>query len=135
MFIVSIRRTGAEKPEPIVGLKHERTNFGQHFVCDIQYDDSRFQLNKNINEQTLIDTAFIDGEIFRLRFKESEGVVSKSLMFGLPIYYVVNDSELLLSTHVRLLQRLGKGLKEDSHILPEYFVYRYVSPPTTLFRV
>lgn len=133
MFVVAIRRTGTEKPTPIAGLMHERTNLGQQFICDIHYDGSRFQLRANTHELTLIDTALSEAEIFRLRFGEPEGAVSKPLMLGLPIYSVVRNSEVVLSTHVRLLQRAGIKLKEDPRLLPEYFVYRYVSPPATLF--
>ena len=133
MFIAAIRRTGAETPAPIAGLKHERTNFGQFFVCDFQYDSARFRSITEQDEWTLIDTALFDGETCRLKFAEPGGVVSKSLMFGLPLYFVVSDSELIFSTHVRLLRRAGIKLVEDPRVLPEYFVYRYVSPPKTLF--
>ncbi len=134
MFIVAIRRTGAEMPAPIAGLKHERRNFGRHFVCDVQYDGSRFRSSPNGGEWTLIDTALSDGETCRLKFAGPEGIVSKSLMFGLPIYFVATDSEVVCSTHVRLLRQAGIELKEDARTLPEYFVYRYVSPPKTLFQ-
>jgi len=133
MFVVAIRRTGVETPETIAGLKHERTNLGRKFICDIHYDGTRFQLRTIHDELALIDAALSDAEIFRLNRKQSEGVISKSLMFGLPIYYVVRDSEVTLTTHARLLQRVGIKLEEDPSALPEYFVYRYVSPPKTLF--
>lgn len=134
MFIVAIRRTGAETPAPIAGLKYERLNFGQYFVCDFQYDASHFQLDLNNNELRLIDTALSDREVCRLKLLESEGIVSKSLMFGLPIYYIASDSAFVVSTHVRFLRRCGITLEEDSRTLPEYFVYRYVAPPKTLYK-
>jgi asparagine synthetase B (glutamine-hydrolysing) len=134
MFVVAIRRTGAETTEPVAGLRRERTNFGQHFICDIQYDGSRFQLKTNHNAWSLIDTALSDAEACRLSFSEPEGVVSKSFMLGLPIYYAEFDSGIVFATQVRLLRHAGIQLKEDPRALPEYFVYRYVSPPKTLFQ-
>lgn len=133
MFVVAIRRTGAEKLGPVVGLTHVRANFGQRFICDIQYDGSRFQLNTTDDQWILTDAAHLDDAIWHLKFREVVGVVSKSLMFGLPIYYAAFESGLVFSTHVRLLRWAGIELKEDPGTFPEYFVYRYISPPKTLF--
>lgn len=133
MFLVVIRRRGNKKPESIGGLKPERFAFGDHYDCDIYCDGSRFQVNTNSNERVLIDTATLDNDSCRLKLSGAEGIVSRPLLFGLPIYYVVSDSELLLSTHVRLLQQAGIRLEDNPNVLPEYFVYRYITPPKTLF--
>lgn len=132
MFIVAIQRAGIEKPDPVKGLNHKHTNFGQGFICDIQYDGSRFQLEVNSEKQTLIDSALHNVAVCQIGFRESEGIFRKSLMFGIPMYYVFSDSKLLVSTNLRLLQRYGIKLREDPRTLPEYFVYRYVTPPSTL---
>jgi len=133
MFLAVIRRRGNKKPESIGGLKHERFAFGDHYACDIYCDGSRFQVNTHSNERVLIDTAPLDDDGCRLKLNGAEGIVNRPLLFGLPIYYVASDSELLLSTHVRLLREAGIRLKENPQVLPEYFVYRYIAPPKTLF--
>lgn len=134
MFVVAIRRAKAGQLGPIAGLKHERTNFGQDFSCDIFHDGSRFRINRDGDELTLVESAQAGNEICRLKPGALEGVVSKPLMLGLPIYHVANDAGLVFSTHARLLRQLGTKLVEDPRVLPEYFVYRYVSPPKTLYQ-
>ena len=59
----------------------------------------------------------------------------KSMVFGRPIYYHVNDlGEFYSSTHVSLLREFGVPIEENSRVLPEFFVYRFVMPPSTLYK-
>ncbi|HWR96916.1 MAG TPA: asparagine synthase-related protein [Candidatus Methanoperedens sp.] len=75
-----------------------------------------------------------DGEVFRLGLRPPSVMVRKPLMLGLPIYYCSTASSLIASTHIRLLAALGVKLKEEQSVLPEFFLYRYVMPPRTLFQ-
>lgn len=59
----------------------------------------------------------------------------RSTMSGRPIYYHINYSgELFCSSHISLLRKVGVPIEENSDVLPEFFVYRYVMPPRTLFK-
>lgn len=53
---------------------------------------------------------------------------------GRPIYYHNTGSTLLLSTSVRKLRDNGIKIRENTPLLPEFFVYRYVIPPNSLYK-
>ncbi len=59
--------------------------------------------------------------------------IRKPLLLGLPIYYSSTARSFVASTHVRLLRAFGLQIQEDRGALPEFFLYRYVTPPRTLF--
>jgi asparagine synthetase B (glutamine-hydrolysing) len=72
----------------------------------------------------------------RLHFDSGLGIleVSRPLMGGPPVYYHTNDAgELFCSSHISLLRQAGVVLRENKRILPEFFVYRTVLPPSTFF--
>jgi asparagine synthetase B (glutamine-hydrolysing) len=61
--------------------------------------------------------------------------IEKSLVGGRQVYYhVAADGSFYCASHARLLRMAGVPLRDDPGRLAELFVYRYVSPPRTLFR-
>jgi len=54
---------------------------------------------------------------------------------GRSLYYYMDgrDSAFFCSTHISLLKHFGVPICENSAVLPEFFVYRYVMPPNTLY--
>jgi asparagine synthetase B (glutamine-hydrolysing) len=61
--------------------------------------------------------------------------IHKSLIGGRQVYYhLAPDGSFYCSSHARLLKAAGVRLEDDPARLPELFVYRYVSPPLTLFK-
>ena len=59
----------------------------------------------------------------------------RSTMAGRPVYYHLNrDGELFCSSHISTLRKVGVPIEENGEVLPEFFVYRYVMPPRTLFK-
>ena len=72
----------------------------------------------------------------RLHFDSAIGIleVSRPLMGGRPVYYHTSDTgELFCSSHISILRQSGVELRESKRILPEFFVYRCVMPPSTFF--
>ena len=70
-------------------------------------------------------------------FDEREQSVElyKSPLSGRFFYYhAAPDGALYCSSHAELLRRAGVRLEEDADRLPEFFVYRYVTAPRTLFK-
>ena len=54
---------------------------------------------------------------------------------GKALYYHRSAiGEFFVSTHISLLRDAGVVLEEDSDRLPEFFIYRFITPPLTLFR-
>jgi len=61
--------------------------------------------------------------------------IFKSTISGRPIYYHINSKgEFFCSTHISLLKIAGVPIEENIDVLPEFFVYRFVMPPNTLYK-
>lgn len=61
--------------------------------------------------------------------------ISRSAVSGRPVYYHTNaEGEFFCSTHVRLLRQAGVKIQEAPDSLPEFFIYRFVMPPRTMYR-
>lgn len=60
---------------------------------------------------------------------------SKSTISGRPIYYHLNPKgDFFCSTHISELRKAGVPIKENIGVLPEFFTYRIVIPPQTLYQ-
>ncbi len=67
--------------------------------------------------------------------KENKLSVFKPTQSGRPIYYHINSrGEFYCSTHISMLKKVGVIIEEYTDVLPEFFVYRYVTPPKTLYK-
>ncbi len=65
----------------------------------------------------------------------ARATLCKPALSGRPIYYHVNGrGELYCATHVALLRALGVPIAEATELVPEFFAYRAITPPRTLFR-
>ena len=61
--------------------------------------------------------------------------ITRNPMSGRPIYCHINSKgEFFCSTHVALLRKAGVPIEENIDALPEFFIYRYVMPPNTLYK-
>jgi asparagine synthetase B (glutamine-hydrolysing) len=61
--------------------------------------------------------------------------VLRSTISGRPIYYHINPKgEFFCSTHISLLRNAGVVIEENCDVLPEFFVYRFVFAPKTLYK-
>ena len=49
-------------------------------------------------------------------------------------FYINPEGELFCSSHISVLRKAGVILEENTDVLPEFFVYRYVMPPRTLYK-
>jgi len=91
---------------------------------------------------SVVESPFITIPDFRnikyaqVRYHSSEKklTIFKSTMSGRSIYYYINAcGDFLCSTHISMLRTAGVPIKENSDVLPEFFVYRYVMPPNSLY--
>lgn len=53
---------------------------------------------------------------------------------GRALYYFNDGDNLYCSTHISCLREFGVKIEENTSVLPEFFVYRYVMPPETLYK-
>jgi len=65
---------------------------------------------------------------------DNELMISKSTISGRSLYYHINNKgEFFCSTHISLLRKAEVIIKENKQVLPEFFIYRYVMPPYSLY--
>ncbi len=61
--------------------------------------------------------------------------VQSSSSAGVPVYYYQSPSgDLFLGSRVQVLREAGVPIEENTAALPEFFTYRSLLPPATLFR-
>jgi len=76
----------------------------------------------------------IFSQITYQKTKETLTVV-KPCMSGRPIYYHISpNGEFFCSTHISMMRAAGVPIMENTPALPEFFTYRYVMPPKTLYK-
>jgi len=115
-------------------LDHRRVSLEGGVACNIYFDPHRYAVR--LNDDTLIveDAIARSGTLWTFSRHGLSGTLAKPHMFGLPMYYASDRSGFFASTNVRLLKACGVSLEENPDALPEYFVFRYVAPPYTLFK-
>ena len=102
---------------------------------------SRYSANSNgfsIIESPLVNRPDIREVILsEVIFNEKENKLSifKPTISGRPIYYRINSKgEFYCSTHISMLRKAGVEIEENTDVLPEFFVYRCITPPKTLYK-
>ena len=67
--------------------------------------------------------------------KSNSFEILKSTISGRPIYYHIDSKgNFFCSTHISMLRKSGVLIEENTDVLPEFFYYRYVMPPATLYK-
>lgn len=70
----------------------------------------------------------------RLDLAHNKVSIFRATNSGCPVYYKTDSGSCMISSHVRRFADTGVRLEENTHALPEYYLYRFVMPPHTLFR-
>lgn len=140
MFLVSITKDEIAQNFDSVDIEESKIDT---FVFTSITDDflSKRIFEKNgfsIIESPLILKTDITKIIFsKFSYNTSEKTfyMSKSTISGRPIYYYLNpNNEFFCSTHISMLRKAGIPIKENIDVLPEFFTYRIVMPPQTLYQ-
>lgn len=67
--------------------------------------------------------------------KKKKVILQRPSFTGRPVYYRIKENgDFFCSTHINLLKKSGIEMVENIDVLPEFFMYRYVIPPNTLFK-
>lgn len=140
MFLISITKT---KIEGIFQSLNTNQLYVKPFIITIVTDNFLSKLITNENGFSIIESPLISENNFhdivlvQVNFNRNNNnlEIFKPLISGRPIYYHINpDGEFFCSTHIRLLREAGIKICEDLKALPEYFVYRLIMPPRTLYK-
>ena len=104
------------------------------FLSDIISEPNGFSL---IESPLISSPRYRDIIFSQITFDSEKDIlkVFKSTISGRPVYYHFNNKgEFFCSTHINMLRYAGVSIEENSTVLPEFFVYRFVMPPQTLFK-
>jgi asparagine synthase (glutamine-hydrolysing) len=104
------------------------------FLSDLIPESDGF----SIIESPLISTSNYRNVILsQVTYQNKKNIlqVFKPTISGRPLYYYTNtNGEFFCSTHISLMRKAGVPIEENTKVLPEFFVYRFVMPPNTLFK-
>lgn len=80
------------------------------------------------HEKLILCTIKIDKNDNRLSIKHET-------LSGKSVYYHINEKgDFYCSTNIKLLREAGVKLKENKELLPEFFIYRIILPPNTIYK-
>ena len=140
MFFISITKDGVAQNFQSVKVEEfnlhssKVTVITDKFLSDFISESDGF----SVVESPLINTPDFRNIIFlkvTYHSKNDSLSVFKSTISGRPIYYHINSSgEFFCSTHISLLRSAGVPIEENIDVLPEFFVFRFVLPPNTLYK-
>lgn len=140
MFLVALTRDGVAqnfqsfKVEEFNLHSSKATVITDNLLSDFVTESDGF----SVIESPLISTSDFRNIIFlkvTYNNKNDSFNILKSTISGRPIYYHINSAgEFFCSTHISLLRSAGVPIKENTNVLPEFFIYRFVMPPNTLYK-
>ncbi len=140
MFLFAITKAPISKGFRSYNFKEISLN---SFTVSIVTDDffSKYfstQTGFNIVESPLIPSSnFTDIIYSEVRYIEKNDTfdIYNSVLSGRPVYYQINSNgDFFCSTHISHLKRAGVSIEENYNVLPEFFVYRFIMPPQTLYK-
>jgi len=140
MFLVTITKNGvaqnlqSNKVEEFNLHSFKVTVVTDQFLSDFITESDGF----SVIESPLISTPDFRNIIYSQITYDSKNnniTINKSTTSGRPVYYHINsDGEFFCSTHISLLRSAGVPIEENVAVLPEFFVFRFVMPPNTLYK-
>jgi len=140
MFLVAFTKNRiADKLKSFDFVERKANSFIATIVTD-NFLSKCFQKQDgfSIIESPLISTSYFNDIIFsEVVYSDTDNrlYVFKSTISGRPIYYHISSAgDFFCSTHISLLRKAGVPIEENTDVLPEFFVYRFVMPPRTLYR-
>jgi len=140
MFLVAITRNEIAQNLDSVNIEESKID---NFIITVVTDNflSKKSYEKNgfsIIESPLISSSDYSKIIFsKFSYNNIENTfyISKSTISGRPIYYHLSPKgEFFCSTHISMLRKAGVPIEENTDVLPEFFTYRIVMPPQTLYQ-
>jgi asparagine synthetase B (glutamine-hydrolysing) len=140
MFLVAITKDGVA--QNFHSVKTEEFNLHSSKVTIIT-DKFLSDFFSEPNGFSVIESPFITNPDFRDNIfsqvsyssMEKKLTVFKSTISGRSIYYHINPcGDFFCSTHISMLRTAGVPIEENTDVLPEFFVYRYVMPPNSLYK-
>ena len=140
MFLLAITKNGisqdfgSKKVEELNIHSLIGTVIIDKFLSDFISESDSF----SILESPLVGSSKIHDIFFsKINFQNNERKITvyKPFHSGRPVFYHINSKgEFFCSSHITMLRKAGVTIAENSSSLPEFFIYRYVIPPKTLYK-
>jgi len=140
MFLVAM--TKSEISQNFKNIKFEELKI-HPFLITVITDNflSKYVPEENgfsVVESPIIQYSNFRNIIFsRVTFNKNDKsfIILRSITSGRPIYYTINSKgDFFCSTHISMLRKAGVQIQEDPSVLPDFFIYRHVMPPKTLYK-
>jgi asparagine synthetase B (glutamine-hydrolysing) len=136
MFLFRVARKGIAGPIPLPSVEHH--SFRQWIVTAAR-DEWLSSCAQGPDRVVVRETAPGGPLLAEAMFSMGEDgptvELCKTLIAGRQVYFHLgSDGSLCCASHARLLRAAGVQLEEDAERLPEFYLYRYVTPPRTLFK-
>ena len=142
MFLLAI--TNEEIASALQSQSYEINDFKiDSSVVTIVTDNFLSKFISDENGFSLIESPLLSHHNFRdiifsqvtYTKKSNSFEILKSTISGRPIYYHIDSKgNFFCSTHISMLRKSGVLIEENTDVLPEFFYYRYVMPPATLYK-
>jgi asparagine synthase (glutamine-hydrolysing) len=140
MFLIAITKDEISQKFDSVGIEELKlnsfilTSIVDNFLStriseekDYSIEESPFARSSNLHKNIFFK--------FNYNYLTNTFDIFKPTISGRPIYYHLNNKgEFFCSTHISMLRKAGVPINENLDVLSEFFVYRIVIPPNTLYR-
>ncbi len=134
MFLISITGSKTLNEKSIPELKHYSFSINDYLDCHIYYSKRDYEIEEKNNKVTLKKSSIYSCDIFAFNKQDQSGYSIKNFMLSCPVYIYDNSDALIISSNIRLFHKLSIVTDINTKVLPEYFVFRYVTPPSTLYK-
>jgi len=140
MFLVAITKEEISQNFQNVTIEEQKIH---PFLITVITDDFLSKYIPEENGFSVIESPLMQYSNFRdiifsrAKFNKNDNsfIILQSIISGRPIYYTINSiGDFYCSTHISMLRKAGVQIKEDPSVLPEFFIYRHVMPPKTLYK-
>ena len=104
------------------------------FYSKITFDDKFYQIFETsaLSEKVPGDNTYLS---FCYNRFDKNIILEKRQISGRPFYYYTGQNgDFYCSTHLDMLKKSGVPMQVNESVLPEFFMYRYVSPPQSLLK-
>jgi len=140
MFLVAVTRSEIANKLQSFAVEQLRLNSSMVTIVTDNFLSSYFPEPHGFS---IIESPFVRYQNFsdmifsKITYDNKNDVLEifRSILSGRPIYYHINSKgELFCSTHISMLRKAGVKIEENRMVLPEFFVYRHIMPPQTLYK-
>lgn len=140
MFFIAVTKSGLKDKFQNMTVEEIQVN---SLAATIVTDHLLSKYITDINSFSIIESPLKASDNFKdvifteVSYDKANNTLSiyKAAISGRPIYYHINSmGEFFCSTHISMLRNAGVRIEENTDVLPEFFIYRYVMPPNTMYR-